>query len=176
MRRFLPAGLAFVCGLALGYYLYRPGRIPVESRAPEQNVPGGKILERDPERRLPPPPVIPRGAKIERQVQVVVEAKTPGSVEVDLTLLRLSDGSHRVEVTSPDGTILRGVDVPMVGPPAPKILKWAIGGIYGPQERGVFVDRDFGPFRTGAEVVLRRERDPPFLSGTEWRVKAGIRF
>lgn len=168
--------LLFLAGLGTGYKLYRPGRVAPEGPAFEQKVPGGKILERDPDRKVAPPPVIPKGAKIDRQVQLTVEPTTEAPVDLTLTLLTLKDGSRRAEVTTPNGTILKGVDIPVPNRAAREPLRWAVGGIYGPNSYGIFVDRDFGPFRTGVEVTRNRAGPAGVPASVDWRVRIGIVF
>lgn len=64
-------------------------------------------------------------------------------VGIDLMLLREKDGSQRVVASSKDGAIVGGVDIPVVNTTAPKVLRWAVGGLYGSTASyGAYVARD----------------------------------
>jgi hypothetical protein len=86
-----------------------------------------------------------------------------------------------VLVSSPDGTILDGIDIPVdPGPPQPRLLKWAAGVVYGSTAwgdtaKGVFLDRDFAFLRTGAELT-RNSYAMANRQGWEIRARLGIRF
>src|SRR3546814_7712432 len=76
------------------------------------------------------------------------------SVRTDLSLVQ-QDGGRRVIASSPDGTVIGGVDVPITQtllPPTPH--RWAAGANYDPfgQRYGAWVERDFGRLRVGADV------------------------
>lgn len=101
-------------------------------------------------------------------------------VTVDLSLVRMEDGTRRVVASSPDGKIIGAVHIPVeAAKPQPKQLKWAAGGLWNPADRtyGGFLDRDLGPLRLGAEVYQVRE---PVTTGgrVSWAgmIRAGIRF
>ena len=187
-------GIALVLialGLAAGYYFYHPTPVE-ETYAPEAKQPDGStILERVPDAKARPKQVIPKGGTVERTVEVVVKSngKAPESalksdstlkdgkgidcppITVDATLVRLEDGSKRVVVSSPNGTILSGVDIPIESATLPRNLNWAAGISVNPAERtfGGWIDRDLGPFRVGAELNQVK-------SGFDMRIKAGMRF
>lgn len=196
-RLAIPAG-ALVLGLALGlgagWKLYRPKPAPVETAAPAiRQADKSLVLQRRPEAKPQPKHELPKGAKLERQIQVTVlpsipmdARKIPGSgslpeipdsstgdkvspITVDLSLVRLGDGTQRVIASSDQGTILTGLDIP-VGPPAPtvKTLKNAAGLSYGKNSfggssSGIVYERDIGPFRLGSEVS---QISVPILYGT----------
>lgn len=114
------------------------------------------IAERAPDAHpAPPPHMLPKGAVEERREKIVAApAAGASSVEVDLSLVRV-DGGQRVIASSPDGTISAALDIPIVDaimPPAPK--PWAAGlGYTTEREVGVWLERDVGRLRFGAEVL-----------------------
>ncbi len=206
---FLAGSLIFGAGMGAGWILWSPERTrPVKQETPAPAIvqsDGSVELKRDPSAKIPVPK-LPKGAKVERQVEVVVQPQAPAAVPalpaasgsdasapaeparppcppvtVDLSVVRLADQTHRVIVTSPDGKILDGVDIPAeVGPPPPKVLRRAAGLVYGTTAygdtaKGAFYDHDFSFLRTGAE--LTRNTYPNLnRQGWELRAKLGIRF
>ena len=195
----ITTALGFVVGLACGWGLYTPTQPAAETyAAPERLRDGTLVIERKPDANPPKAPhALPKGAKEERRVQVVVKPpKAPifkdhgiqasdhfadvGKIDscecppvtVDLSLVRMPDKTRRVVASSPNGQILSGIDVPIESTKIPRVLAWAIGGTYsydGAHRFGGFVDRDLGPFRLGVEA---------FQSQTGWtaQARAGIRF
>lgn len=173
------AGLAV--GLMSGWFLWgtvTPEPAPIYAEQIEQRD-GSKILEVKPTAKPSKPPhAVPKGAKEERRVTVVVQPARgpifhdPGistggdnlpavdscecpPVTVNLSVIRLKDNLRRVQASSPDGTIISGVDVPIDSPKPVKAFPWAVGATYsfdGANRFGAFVDRDLGPFRLGGEV------------------------
>lgn len=160
---------------------------------------GSVVLETKPDPTAKPKQVIPKGAKVERTASVTVQptatitppvvhggyynysssqpvAATPcPPVTVDLSLVRMPDQSRRVVASSPDGAVVGGVDIPVedaAPPPAPKL--WAAGIAVDPLRRtgGVFVDRDLGFLRLGAQL---NQRELGGLPDQLW-IKAGIRW
>jgi hypothetical protein len=113
------------------------------------------IAERAPEAHpAPPRHIVPKGAVEERRETIVLApAPAASSVEVGLSLVRMLDNGRRVVASSPDGTMVSAIDIPIEAglvPPAPK--KWGIGLSYYTQRSvGVWVERDIGILRLGAE-------------------------
>lgn len=163
-RFILPVGalvLGLAIGLGAGWKLYRPKPAPVETAAPAvRQADKSLVLQRQPEAKPQPKHELPKGAKLERQIQVTVlpsiptsEAGTLGSgvpspsnsvqsasnsvqsasnsgqsraITVDLSLVRLQDGTQRVIASSDQGTVIGGIDVPVQGPmPTAKPLRWS---------------------------------------------------
>lgn len=211
----LAVGIAL--GLTIGWKLWKPKPAPVETAAPAaRQADGSLVLERKPDAAAKPAQELPKGAKVERIVQVTVqpkavqplpgiptpgsggapEARTPGMdpasapgnpgttspcppVRVDLTLVRMPDQTRRVIASSPDGTVVGGVDIPEAPQPQPRVLKWAAGGSWNPADHtyGAWVDRDAAFLRLGAEV--NQVRAPALAGGAtsyEARIRVGIRF
>ncbi|HEX7639318.1 MAG TPA: hypothetical protein VF457_13055 [Burkholderiaceae bacterium] len=149
----------------------------VTAPAPQQRQADGSVLaERAPPaafRPLPPPPhLLPRGAHEERRERVVVApAPAASTVEVDLSLVRQGD-QRRVVASSPDGQVLQALDIPIDPaplPPAPR--PWAAGLSYRTDRAvGLWVDRDLGRMRLGAEID--RQSD----GRVQAAVRVGIRF
>ena len=143
--------LIFGAGIAAGWKIFRPKPVAaVEVAAPAvRQADGSLILERAPDAKAVPAQQIPKGAKVERIERIQVRASSapaavtvptngsgqpaavtqalPSTTTVDLTLLRMPDESQRVVASSPDGTIVGGVDIPVSSAPRePKST--AIGG------------------------------------------------
>ena len=209
---FLAGSLIFVAGMGAGWMLWSPEKkqkVDPPAQAQRQED-GSLVLERKPDPAAKPAQKVPKGARVERVVQVVVQPSaqpveplrpsgsdasvgdnlTPTEpvstayklppVRVDLSLIRMPDKTLRVLVSSPDGTVLDGVDIPVeAGPPLPRRLLWAAGASYDPGNRtyGGWVERDLGPLRVGADVLQVRE---PLAAGGRvgWAglIRAGIRF
>jgi hypothetical protein len=122
---------------------------------------GSVLAARAPDAHPPKPRhMLPKGSIEERREQIVV-APAPGasSVEIDLSLVRNGD-QRRVVASSPDGQVLSAVDIPIepaLIPPPPK--PWAAGLSYGTnRSMGVWVERDIGRLRVGAEVAKGNDR------------------
>lgn len=188
-------------GLCGGWFLWHPAPAVIETPAPAVvQSDGSLILERKPELKPEPPHHIPAGGKVERVVTVTVRPKVSGSpapaqpiedsvkpaggpglpvpdVHVDMSLIRLPDGSRRVVASSPDGDVVGGVDIPATEEAAKqsRVLKWAAGGYYSPTGSGYggWLERDFGPFRVGADVGTIKEQQ---RYGLDARARIGIRF
>lgn len=192
--------LVFLAGLGTGWELWKPKTKTPETYAPPVvQKDGSVVLERKPQADAKPSQQIPKGGKVERVIQVVVEPTTPeppprtdsGSVvsveparppcppvRVDLTLVRMPDDSRRVIASSPDGRVVGGVDIPVAPVVTPRALAWAAGGLYGPSDKsaGVWIDRDLGFVRVGADLIRTPSAIPG--RGAVWTgiVRAGVRF
>jgi hypothetical protein len=72
----LAASLIFVAGIGTGWTLWRPKPPKVEAYAPEKlQADGSLVLERKPQPDARPAHEIPKGAKLERVVQVQVKPR-----------------------------------------------------------------------------------------------------
>ena len=187
--------------MALGWMLWRPQPTPPETYAPQaQQQDGSLVLERKPQADAKPAHETPKGAKLERIVQVKVQPRnatptaapaTPGPgpvsvppvlplpVTVDLSLVRMPDQTRRVIASSPDGEVIGGVDIPVEAAPPVRSLKWAGGGLWNPSDRtwGAWVQRDLGPAVVGVDAF--QVRDPVTVGGgTRWaaHLRLGLRF
>jgi hypothetical protein len=199
-KRLIAWTLAFAAGLWTGWMLWRPETPKPETYAPPvRQQDGSLVLERKPQEDAKPAQTVPKGAKVERIVQVVVQPSQPvhpallppsGSValepnrscppvRVDLTLVRMPDQSRRVVASSPDGQVIGGVDIPVEAAAPQRVLKWAAGPSWNPADRtfGAWIERDAGFLRLGADLYQVRE---PLAAGgrTTWAgfIRAGIRF
>lgn len=200
--------LAFGLGFGTAWKLYKPRAPKAETAAPAQRqADGSLVLERKPDAKARPAQELPKGAKVERIVQVTVQPKalpalpgipTPGPgpaavpasnpgqsasnprpIRVDLTLVRMPDQTRRVIASSPDGTVVGGVDIPEAPQPQPRVLKWAAGGSWNPADHtyGAWLDRDAGPLRLGAELnQVRAAVTAGGAVGYEARIQVGIRW
>lgn len=115
------------------------------------------IAERQPSATPPKAPhAIPAGAKEERRISATVQPKRADCppLRLDLSLVQV-DGGRRVVASSPDGTVIDAIDMPIEAaliapPPRP----WAAGVSYAIRDElgGVWVERDVGRLRLGADV------------------------
>lgn len=145
-------------GAWLGYKL-TPHSVPeVVTAAPAQTqVDGSQVVQRAPDAHpRPPPHVLPKGAVEERRdTFVAAPAAGASSVQIDLSLVRMPDNGRRVVASSPDGTIVSALDVPIepgLVPPTPR--PWAAGLSYGTDRAvGIWLERDVGRLRLGVEVA-----------------------
>lgn len=193
--KLIVAGIILVIGLALGFYggykLYAPtAAVNIERPTVEVvQADGSKILAKAPADHVKAPMEIPKGGKVERVVTFSVKQKasveaqkgpTSASVskdeqcppiDVSIALVSNPDQSRSVIVKSDNGEIVGGLDIPNLDVSIPKPeKKWAAGISYNSDKQGgVWVDRDLGPFRVGAEV----EQGSQGIVGT---VKLGIKF
>lgn len=182
-----------VLGLFIGHSLYY--KPPVKEapafavKQPDKSL----ILARDPDAKAKPAHQIPKGATVERIVKVIVKAKPEENktiprtssqwsepdhvveannmvdcppVNLDLSLVRLPDETRRVIVSSQNGDILDGIDIPVE---AAKTVsdekKWSVGGTYFTNKIwAARVGRDIGPVTVSGEV-LKVGRDEYFGVG-----------
>jgi hypothetical protein len=150
--------LVAVAGAGLWWVTRAPPPVPEVITAAPQVIQADKsvIAERAPDAHPPKPPhIIPKGYVEERRETVHVTTDVPKTdVEVDLSLVR-NGNERRVIASSPDGTIVSALDIPIEAgliPPPP--LKWAAGLSYSTQrETGVWLEHDIGRLRLGAEVA-----------------------
>lgn len=151
--------VAIVAGGALWWVTRPPAPVPeVITAAPQVIQPDSSVVvQRAPDAHPKPPPhQLPKGAVEERRdTFVAAPAAGASSVQIDLSLVRMPDNGRRVIASSPDGTIVSALDVPIeagVVPPPP--LRWAAGLSYSTQrETGVWLERDIGRLRLGVEVA-----------------------
>ena len=175
MRRLI-LGLLIGVGLGFGiaYKLYRPKVIIETYQAEIRQADGSLILERKPGFKIVKP-VIPEGATLTRQAEIIIQptAKDCPEVRVDLALVRLSDQSFRIIANSPDGKIVGGIDVP-IQTQLSQDLKWSLGGIYKPNGYGVFLERALGPLMVGIDIT--RNRTPMESYTLDYALRVGVRF
>ena len=194
----LAAGCA--AGLTLGWMLWRPTHVKPEPPAPAiRQADGSLVAERSPQAHPAVPHQLPSGAKLERQVHVVVQPSAGGTgptsgpspegravpadatpcppVTVDLSLVRMQDGTRRVVVSSPDGRVEQALDIPVERETRPKELKSAIG-LYKRwtpwgTSHGITAERDLAFLRGGVDLGESRVR---LHTGEELRgIAVGIR-
>jgi hypothetical protein len=95
-------------------------------------------------------------------------------VDIEVAFVRNKDDTRSVIVSSPNGTVLSAVDIPVeLAKPTPKPLLWSAGAVVNPFKStyGAYIDRDIGWFRVGAQINQASE-----TRGMETWLKAGIRF
>lgn len=166
---------AVIAALFVGWKLWHKNPVVETYSAEQRQEDGSVMLERKPDAAAKPTHAVPKDSKVERVVKLEVKAKEKPDcppVNVDLSLVRLPDETRRVIASSTNGEVLAGVDIPVESASPVSTPKWAAGLSMSPITRGygVFVDRDLGPFRVGAEV---NQSD---VYGLDFRIKAGLRF
>lgn len=135
-------------------------RVPDATAKPAAQLPKGATLE-----RVVHVEVQPRAGvtPVRADSTVLAPGRAGGSVSppppvappcpavgIDLALVRLRDGTQRVVASSTSGVVLDSVSVdhPVQDVAAVKVLRWAVGPVYGSAGRaGLMLDRDAGPFR-----------------------------
>lgn len=171
-----------VIGLFIGHSLYYK---QVAKETPAFAVTqrdGSQIIKRDPDAKAKPAHQIPKGATVERIVKVIVKAKPeaaptiprtssqwsePGHiadvgkmidcppVNLDLSLVRMPDETRRVIVSSQNGDVLDGIDIPVESAkPVSDEKKWSIGAIYYSNKAySARVERDLGSARLSFDLL-----------------------
>lgn len=176
-------------GTALGWYFTKPEKV-IEIAKPEEKQPDGSIIvERTATApTTKPKQIVPKGAKVERVGSITAQGITPDEIKactavpcppvtLDTSLVRLPDGSKRVIVSSADGTILKGLDIPVETQEVPEPKPWAVGVSLNPlnQTAGVWVERDIARIRIGVEINQTRQNIAS-PTGAEIRLRAGWTF
>ena len=184
------AALTIVCAMVAAVLLWPRPQPVIETAKPAVVQPDGStIIERtDTQPSVRPPHVVPKGAKVERVVQVKVKPKVviadgikaapslspdakPANnpITVDLSLVRLKDDTKRVIASSPDGEIVGGLDIPVETLSyTPRV--WAAGISVDPvhQVGGIWVERDISRIRVGVDAGVNKFHD------FETRLRVGV--
>jgi hypothetical protein len=197
-------------GLALGWQLWRPQTVTETPAPEVIQEDGSRVLERAPDPTARPAHQLPPGATLERVVRVEVRPDplpapvevprgTPDSsvagvaaprdtargcscapVTVELSLVRLEDGTRRVVASATGGTLLGGVDIPVESAAPAKVLRWSAGAEYDLAAKGWggYLERDFDrlafvplPIRLGGSFTPRN-----VSSGPRVGLRVGLRF
>lgn len=180
-----------VAALLLAGYLFgaKTSAPKVENVAPaaaQSQSDGSVVAAREPVAGKPPtaPHVLPKGSTEERRMQATIRPKSgiklPPEVEqsmsadcrkalesaqcpdvtVDLSLVRQGDG-RRVVASSPDGTVVAALDMPLEAGAMPTPRPWAAGLSCDPgkcqQTPGAWIERDLGRIRVGAEAARQQD-------------------
>lgn len=148
-----------------GWFGYRLGRgdaprlEDTSPRAAVRQADGSLVAPRVPAPTdlAPAPHRLPPKVQEERRIAVTVQPSRQDCppVRVDLSLVQDASG-RRVVASSPDGTVLDALDMPIIAglvPPVPK--RWAAGLRWEPRHEraGAWVERDFGRLRLGADLA-----------------------
>lgn len=152
-------------------------RDPDAKAKPAQEIPKGATVERivkvivkaKPEAA----PTIPRTSSKWSEPSASAAAATPVDVaadcppvNLDLSLVRMPDETRRVIVSSQNGDVLDGIDIPVeAAKPTSDEKKWSVGGTYFTNKIwAARVGRDIGPVTVSGEV-LKFGRDEYFGVG-----------
>lgn len=100
----------------------------------------------------------PQGTAGSIPAQPIADSCSCPPIRVDASLVRETDGSSRVIVSSPDGQILSGVDIPMEPYSAKRSASWGatlLAGmsVSGETVFGGILSRRFGPLHVGAGLT-----------------------
>lgn len=167
--------IAIGIALLLGAYL-----IGVKTTQPKQEViaaapqvtqsDGSIVIERKPAATTTKAPhKLPKGSTEERRVNLNLKPDAfvtadgckcdPEPVALNLSLVR-DDQGRRVVASSKGGQIISALDIPIepaLMPPEPH--PWSAGLSYGHDKSpGVWIERDLGRIRVGAEVIRDRSQ------------------
>lgn len=120
-----------------------------------------------------PPHKLPEGAVEERRVEVVIQPEREDCppVQVDLSIVR-HEGGRRVIASSPDGSVLRALDMPIEAALMPKRpTPWAAGVSFDPQNKrgGVWIERDISRLRLGADLQQAETGELRAMVRVGWR-------
>lgn len=159
-----------------GSTLIRKASITVQAKVPTATISGTFNIESilKQEKAMAAPVIAPDDKQPAEQLMEVSQDCPP--VTVDLSLVEMPDKSQRVVASSADGNILGGVDIPVQNAePQPDPKLWAAGVMISTdQNLGVFVDRDLGFLRLGAQINTTNGSNG--VNGIEAWGKIGIRF
>ena len=172
--------LGMFLGAAALHLWQKPEQVVETPAAEAVQKDGSRVLERTattPKAR--PAHALPKGGKAERKISVDVQPERADCplCKVDLTLVRMPDDSRRVVASSTTGTILGGLDVPILPIEVDRDHPWAAGisrGTSG-ESWGVWLDRDFKMLRIGTEIN-KIETDTNRDDKYEARIKLGLIF
>lgn len=181
--------LLIAAGAVGGWYFTKPGKVIETPKPAEAQADGSIVVERTaPAPKAKPKQVVPQGGKVERIGSITAQGETPAEIKactsvpcppvtIDTSLIRMPDGSRRVVVSSADGTILKGVDIPVETLEVEEPKRWAAGVSLDPlrQTMGAWVERDIGRVRVGVEINQTRQTLAGPV-GSELRVRAGWTF
>ena len=195
--------VGWLLGLGTGWHLWVRRQAPVTPiiQPAIHQADGSVVLETKPTEHPKPAQLVPTGAHVNQTIEATIHTSpvvvplphlppgvqlpafitVPGKdVTVDLSIVTMPNGQRRAVVSSPDGTVLKGMDIQEIGPPAPKLLKSAAGLVFGTtawgdRAEGVFYDRDLAFARVGIEVTKNTYALANRV-GWEVRGKVGIRF
>lgn len=176
-------------GAVAGWYFTKPGQVIETAQPAETQADGSTVIERAPTTpKARPKQAVPKGGKVERVGSITAQGVTPDEIKactsvpcppvtIDTSLVRLPDGSKRVIVSSADGTILKGVDIPVETQEIPEPKVWAAGVSLDPlkQTMGAWVERDILRARIGVEINQTRPQIGGPV-GAEVRLRAGWTF
>lgn len=195
-----------IVGLTMAWTLWIPKTKVMEKPKPSViQEDGSRIIKKEPVESVKPPHQIPKGGVVERFIHLEAKPHGPSSAgttpipgsdatalpllpsqqpfRIDLSMVRMSDGTLSTVVSSPDGEITdMSFDAPVqtASKLQAKDLKWAAGGVYGitawgDKAVGAFIDRDFAFIRTGVELT-KNTYALDSRTGWEVRAKIGLRF
>lgn len=180
-RFLIGVGLGLAAGIAGCWALWHPRTPKLETHKQEERQKDGSLIlerqqttdEKTARAQIPVAPMTPKGAKLERLGKLEILPKLPptptagpgipgpGAVapeapkplEVDVAIVKEKDGSQRLIGSSPDGTVVGGLDIP-IGPPAPPVpsFKWAAG-----------IDYTITSFGNIKSLVVQRQLGPMVL-------------
>jgi len=167
--------LSLVLAIAFAAYLFgvktATPALEIMSEEPQVVQADGSVIAARTPQSAPSaaPHLIPKKDTEERRVNLKLKPPAfvseegcqcePAPVGIHLSLVREGSG-RRVIASSDTGTVLSAVDIPIESalmPPAPH--PWAAGISYDPLQKspGIWLERDLGRIRLGAEVLREQQ-------------------
>lgn len=161
--------VTFAAAFALAWWLEKPKQVIEKPAAAVRQGDGSLVLERKattPAEDVKVPHSLPVGSTLVRETSITVKPtqqigtqETPCEpVIVNSSLVKFADGTQRVVVSSPNGTVTGGTDIP-VAPSVQRDPHWqatAMAGYDFHQRRQVFggqVTYTRGPFVVGTGAI-----------------------
>lgn len=189
--------IALIAAAAFGWWLGQPEPVVETPAAEQRQADGSVVLERKPDANAKPRQETQNGSKVERVGRVTVQPRAkagkPGHeskpdqqtpcppVSVDWSLVREADGGRRFLASSPDGTIVGGVDIPVeTAAPQPAPKRWAAGVSWSVSDDtvGIWIERDVPLFGSALRVGvdLQQVRTQQTTTGADLRLRLGLAF
>lgn len=139
---------------------YKPAPEVITAAPAIQQKDGSVVIARNPDVNPPRPHKV--SGKPVRDVSVTVQPKQEecDPVTVDLTLYEDGKGGKRVVASSPDGTVIDGVDIPSTDLASHLEAKRnRIGVAYQRNGYALTASRDYGPLSVGVMLSKEKGRD-----------------
>lgn len=139
---------------------YKPAPEVIKAAPAIQQTDGSVVIVRNPDAKPPRPHKVPGKPVRDVSVTIQPEQEECDPVTVDLTLYEDDKGGKRVVASSPDGTVIEGVDIPATDLASHLEAKRnRIGVAYQPNGYAVTASRDYGPLSVGVMLTKEKGRD-----------------
>lgn len=200
MNLLVPKGylLTAVCGAALGLttgWMIFDGKrnqsIPTVQIYQPQTIQsdGSIVLEKKPTDSATPRATVPAHSDVQRVVQIQVKPRMlptidgaapvtdPSPIDLEVSIIKNKDGQTRAIVSSTNGDVIGGIDIPVQEKSSKVAPKWAVGVTYNlcNKSYGAFVSRDLGPFVAGI-IIEKSKIAQSEVTSLSASVTLGVRF